>query len=740
MQRRVIRDGQWAALASTDGQTVPAFACWGHGSRWRPPAAAYQYACHCTSLGPEFNQISGDWAGLSASRLEELHPGACFLPLIGCGGDINPNPRTSYEAAQRNALEMVDAIAGTIATPHLTPLGPPTHVQFGLVGLEPEHPTGQQLQDLADSSDVCQQRWARHMQQIRRRMGRLPESCPMPVHVWTFGDQLTWVFLGGEVVVDYQFTLEKEFSSQHTWVAAYCNDVVGYVASERQRGEGGYEVDYSMIYYLQPGRWKSGTQSNILTRVREISRQPRGEDQPLDPQAALQSMHVPDDYRIELVASEPLIQDPVNVAFGWDGRVWVVQMSDYPQGTAGGSVRVLRDSDGDGRLDQSQLFLDGLSFPTSVHPWRDGALVIAAPHILFARDTTGDGLADHREVLISGIAPVNPQHRASGFELGLDGRLHFAVGDGTRELVSHRNGQTYRVPGHDVVWNPDTGEIENFVNGKTQFVPARDAYGNWFGNHNSEPMYQFVFHAADLDGQSVDTGSVQHLLAPAAAPPVFPRSRTVDRFNDLYTRDRYTSACSAIIVRTDGLRAAGSIPDSSRPIGLICEPVHNLVARVELFPEGSVFSARRHPEDAEFDFLTSTDPWSRPVRVVNAPDGSVWVLDMYRHVIEHPQWIPLAWQERVDIRGGTGWGRIYRVHHRDHRPGGLTDWTRSEPLELLLSPNARCRPGGTGHRHRPVPSRTAGSAPRVPRPPTTAALGGGSHRQSAGSDGCQGLA
>lgn len=702
VQRRVIRDGRWANFGIQTGGQVDHRV---HILRLRASdgsllGAVYQYACHCTTLGPDFNQISGDWAGLSASRLEELNPGAIFLPIIGCGADANPEPRTSYEAAVQHSLQMVDAVTKVLISRTLENLPAPSSVQFGLVGLEPEHPTQDRLKQAAGSNDPNEARWAKLMQQTRITMGRLPESVPLPVHVWTFGDSLNWVFLGGEVVVDYQFSIAKELPTQKTWVAAYCDDVPGYVASEAQRSEGGYEVDYSMIFYMQPGRWKSGTQSNILTRVREISEQKRGEDEPLDPKSALASMIVPDDYRVELVAHEPMIQDPVNIAFGWDGRIWVVQMNDYPLGKAGGSIRLLLDEDDDGIPDRATTFLDGLSYPTSVHPWRNGVLVIAAPNILFAEDTDGDLVADQKRVLLSGIGEVNPQHRASGFEVGLDGRLHFAIGDGTRELVSHVNGQTYRAQGHDVAWNPDTGEIDLFVTGTTQFVPGRDAFGTWFGNHNNQPMFQFVFQSNQLNGVSVEAGNLHHLLTPPEAPPVFPRSRTVDRFNDLYTRDRYTSACGSMIVRNSGLKPRAQSESPGSPVGLVCEPVHNLVARIQLRPEGSVFSADRHPEDQRFDFFASTDPWSRPVRAVNAPDGTVWILDMYRYVIEHPQWIPTAWQSKINLRGGEDLGRIYRVYHHEFQPGVAVDsqspqpslnLSRYNPMQLLTSPNGGLR-------------------------------------------------
>ncbi len=651
--------------------------------------ATFLYACHCTTPGDNA-QVSGDWAGLAANRLEQLHPESVWMPVIGCGADANPHPRGTYEHAQQHAAELVTAIEQRLArSQDMASLDevPFPVAHFGYAGLAPEQPTAELIEQRKQSENPTERAWAEHMLTTLQAMGRLPETYPMPIHTWQFGDLLTWVFLGGEVVVDYQFLIEKELSSQQTWVAAYTDDVFAYVASERMRAEGGYEVDTSMLYYLQPGRWQSGTQSLIVRRVREILEDSFSEEQALNAQQALEATRVWDGYQVELVASEPLVRDPINLAFGTDGRVWVVEMTDYPRGVAEGSqVKWMRDTDGDGKLDEVQVFLDGLSYPTSVMPWRDGAIIIAAPDIIFAHDEDGDGQADRVEKLLTGVAEANPQHRASGFEIGLDGWLHFAVGHGTGELFSHRNGETYAVAGRDAAWNPDTGELRT-TTGETQFVPARDAFGNWFGNSNSLPMYQFVIDDRYLKHASVPGGPRQDLLTPAVAPPVYPRSRTVDRFNDLFAFNRFTSACSAIVLRVPGFPAK-----DDRVMALICEPVHNLVARAELQLNGAAFSATHEPDAEGFDFFTSIDPWSRPVRVVNAPDGTVWVVDMVRRVIEHPEWIPTAWQERLDLRSGAQLGRIYRVFNSDYRPRAPGRIESGEQiLDALASDNGALR-------------------------------------------------
>ena len=147
------------------------------------------------------------------------------------------------------------------------------------------------------------------------------------------------------------------------------------------------------------------------------------------PEDSLRSIRVPDGLTVELVASEPLVKDPIAFEWGADGKLWVVEMGDYPlgvdgKGTPGGEVRILEDPDGDGRYDTVSVFLDGLGFPTGVIPWRDGVIVACAPDIFYAEDRDGDGKADHREVLFTGFVEGNQQHRVNGFELGLDGWVY----------------------------------------------------------------------------------------------------------------------------------------------------------------------------------------------------------------------------------------------------------------------------------------------------------------------------
>ena len=393
-------------------------------------------------------------------------------------------------------------------------------------------------------------------------------------------------------------------------------------------------------------------------------------DAPLSPEESLKKIHLPTGYRAELVAAEPLVLDPV--AFDWDerGRLWVVEMADYPlgldgNGKPGGRVRVLEDTDGDGRYDKSTIFADGLNFPNGILTWRGGAIITAAPEILYLADTDGDGRADKREVLVSGLMEINQQLRANGLRWGLDNWVYVAAGSpnakrfgGELKLKSVRLGQEVFVGGRDFRFRPDTGELEP-QSGPTQYGRSRDNWGRWFGTQNAHPFWHYVLPEQYLRRNphfGVDETRVQ-LLKPAVSPPVYPASVEAKRYHDFGSIGHYTSACGGWLCRDPFLFG----PEGSN--ALVCEPVHNLVQRLAVTDKGVSFAATPVFGEGKLDFFASEDRWCRPVMVREGPDGAVWVADMYRAMIEHPQFLPPAGREEMlpHYRRGDDRGRLYRV-------------------------------------------------------------------------------
>ena len=395
---------------------------------------------------------------------------------------------------------------------------------------------------------------------------------------------------------------------------------------------------------------------------------PKLSSEPLSSSDSVKKIHVPPGFKVELIASEPMLIDPV--AFDWDerGRLWVVEMADYPlgmdnAGRPGGRVRVLEDTDGDGRYDKSTLFAGGLNFPNGIITWRDGVIVTAAPNILFLRDSDGDGRADEQTVLVSGLQEGNQQLRANGLRWGLDNWVYVAAGGHhgkygvETKLRSHRTGGEVLVGSRDFRFRPDTGELEP-QSGPTQFGRNRDNWGHWFGSQNSNPLWEYVLPDHYLRRNphlGVAETRVQLLTPPN--PPVFPASALEKRYHSFEQSGRYTSGCSGMILRDTQLFPAGEMH------GFACEPFHNLVQHARLAGAGVTFTANRATGEGPFDFFASEDRWCRPVMVREGPDGGLWVADMYRYMIEHPQFLPPAGRDELlpHYRAGDDRGRIYRV-------------------------------------------------------------------------------
>ncbi len=381
------------------------------------------------------------------------------------------------------------------------------------------------------------------------------------------------------------------------------------------------------------------------------------------PQASVQGMQVPEGFAIQLVAAEPMVQDPVDFDWGPDGRLWVIEMADYPlpiegQEQGGGRVRCLEDVDGDGVYDQSTLFLEGLNTPTGILVWRDGVLITAAPDVLYAADTDGDGRADVRQVLFSGFGEGNQQHRVNGLRWGLDNWVYLANGDSGGTITASHSNDAVEIRGLDVRIRPDQGLIDA-QSGQTQFGRNRDDWGNWFGCNNPNPIFQYLL--------------ADHYLRrnPYFAPPnprvdirdgsdlCYPASRVIShcdpKYRPLGAPTKFTSACGTMVYRDDWLGSGFANHTFTS------EPVYNLVHRRVLVPQGNRFVSQRIPGEERSEFLRSNDPWSRPTALHVGPDGALYIADMYRQVIEHPEWIADELEQQIDVRAGADRGRIYRV-------------------------------------------------------------------------------
>jgi putative membrane-bound dehydrogenase-like protein len=389
-------------------------------------------------------------------------------------------------------------------------------------------------------------------------------------------------------------------------------------------------------------------------------------------------------FKVELMVAEPLVMDPIAFAWGPDGKFWVVEMGDYPlgldgKGKPGGKIKYLEKSkpEGEGPYDKMTVFMDGLGFPTGVFPYKNGVLVTCAPDIFYA-EVGKDGKAAKKEILFTGFKEGNQQHRVNGLTWGIDNWIYGANGDSGGIVKSIKTGKSVDIRGRDFRLKVETGEFET-QSGQSQFGRCRDDWGNWFGNNNSNPMYHYV-----LDDHYLKRNP--HVLYPdpkvsvsvkPGASEVFPISRPLPRFNSPLALNHFTSACSTIIYRDTlfGKEFEGNM--------FVSEPVHNLVHREIMKPKGVTFTSQRADDEQTSEFLASSDNWFRPTMIQVGPDGALWIADMYRYVIEHPEWIPKDWQKKLDLRAGHDLGRIYRVFPADKKPRAIVRLDKMKIEELV---------------------------------------------------------
>ena len=406
---------------------------------------------------------------------------------------------------------------------------------------------------------------------------------------------------------------------------------------------------------------------------------------PLSPEESAKKWQVREGYRIELVAAEPVVLDPV--AFDWDekGRLWVVEMADYPlgmdgNGQTGGRVVMLEDGDADGRYDKRTVIVSDLSYPTGILTWREGVIVTAAPDIFYI---SPDGT---KKVLLTGFSTGNQQLRVNGLRWGMDGWVYCAAGahhggynKGT-QIESKLIGEKIDLGSRDFRFKPDTGEFDP-QSGPSQFGRARDDWGHWFGVQNSFPLWHYVLQEPYLRrNPHVIPPDPIHQLFPRN-PPVYPASSSEKRFHSFDQAGRFTSACGIEVYRDRILF------DDRKTHAFTCEPFHNVVQHHVLEEDGVTFKAVRDPAESKMDFLASEDRWCRPVMVRTGPDGALWVADMYRYMIEHPQWLPQNGKDELlpHYREGDDKGRIWKVV----RASGRSDSAKAETT--FASANGWCR-------------------------------------------------
>ena len=421
---------------------------------------------------------------------------------------------------------------------------------------------------------------------------------------------------------------------------------------------------------------------------------------PLSPEASMETFRVAPGFRVELAAAEPLIQDPVVLAFDADGRMWAAEMTSYMPDAYGnnekepdGKIVILEDADGDGRMDKRSVWLDKLVLPRAVLPLRDGALVATPPYLKFYRDTDNDGRADAEQLVASdyGNPKMNPEHQANGLLVGMDNWIY---------SVNHHARHRW-VPDEDAAAKGDRLAVKwvsSRVPSRGQWGHSMDDAGRFYHNSNSDylrgdlvPPHYFPGRNPNHSGQG---GVNVQLDRDQSVWPIRPTPAVNRGYRKGFLRPdgslkEFTAACGPCVYR------GGIFPNDCDGDVFVCEPSAHVVRRADVGGDGLTPKGKNAYAKAEF--LAATDERFRPVNIHVGPDGALYVVDMYRGILQHVYYLTGYLRElhlRRNMELPIHMGRVYRVVHEsaDPRPAPKLAAMRSaELVEQLKHPNGWVR-------------------------------------------------
>jgi putative membrane-bound dehydrogenase-like protein len=448
--------------------------------------------------------------------------------------------------------------------------------------------------------------------------------------------------------------------------------------------------------------------------------QPTDAPKPLPPEESARAFQLPDGFRMEVVASEPLIASPSAVCWDERGRMFVSELHGYnlegqldieelnktgkldtqvrrvqaeekfkraAQSGTYGVVKLLLDSNGDGRMDKAVLWATNLPPAYGLVPARGGVIVACAPDIVYLADRDDDGVVETREVLFTGFRTGMLERGVNAPLWNVDGWIYLGRGHGGGTITGPHLTAPVRLADSDFRIRADGSAIEPVTGGTHTLGSAFTEAGERFVSTTSVPgifiaplPWHYLARNPDAAMPSLSVATGDKHAYQIARPHPWRQKRAEDAAYAKFYRERYgasesdasgwfTSACGPLVYQDNVLPGLHGQY-------FVCEPSGNIIHRARIEADGSALKLTRVPGEERSEFGASRDSWSHPIRLQHGPDGCIWVVDYYREIIEDYSAIPRHLQQQYGLYAGHDRGRIYRLTHRDVPVGPSSDMSR----------------------------------------------------------------